>query len=336
MKDALSVTRVSIIGDGGWGTALGISLVRAGHKVRIWGPFPDYIERIRRERENTFYLPGVALPETISWTADRDEAADAEAVVLAVPSRYCRPVFASFSGKLPGTASVVSVIKGLDKDTGKRITETAAEILGHRPVAALSGPSLASEVARGAPTAVVVASGDPGLSRFMQGLFLSRSFRVYTSDDVAGVELGGVLKNVMAVAVGASDGLGFGDNTRAALITRGLAEITRLGCALGARRETFAGLSGAGDLIVTCTSRLSRNRAVGERIGRGETVADIVKGMKQVAEGISNCETALNLARKLNVRTPIIEQVNAIVREGKDPGKAVHSLMTRSARPELD
>ncbi len=328
---------MSVIGDGGWGTALGLTLVRAGHKVRIWGPFPDYIERIRRERKNHFYLPDVALPETIQWTSDRDEAmAGADVVVLAVPSGYCRAVFESFTGKIPETSSVVSVIKGLDKDTHKRITSVAADILGHSPIAALSGPSLAIEVAREAPTAVVIASEDAALSRFLQGVFMSPWFRVYTSDDVIGVELGGTLKNVIAVAVGASDGLGFGDNTRAALITRGLAEITRIGCALGARRDTFSGLSGAGDLIVTCTSRWSRNRAVGERIGRGESIADILGGMKQVAEGVSNCGTVRDLTRKLGVRAPIIEEVCAIIHDGKDPGEAVQSLMTRSARPERD
>lgn len=337
MKDQLRAKQVAILGDGGWGTALGLSLLQSGHQVRIWGPFPDYIKRIRTERENPLYLPGISLPENLVWTADRDEAvAGADVVVLAVPSKYCRTVFESFAGKLPPKCSVVSVSKGLDKDTHQRITEIAGGIMGHKPVAALSGPSHATEVARGVPTAVVIASENVALTNLLQGVFMTPRFRVYTSDDVIGVELGGALKNVVAVAVGASDGLGFGDNTRAALITRGLAEITRLGCALGARPETFSGLSGAGDLIVTCTSRWSRNRAVGERLGQGESIEHIVSSMKQVAEGISNCEIARALIREKSVRAPIIEEVYALVHEGKDPNKAVQSLMTRIARPERD
>lgn len=329
--------QVAILGDGGWGTALGLSLVQAGHRVSIWGAFPEYIERIRRERENPLYLPGIQLPESIEWTADGGEAvSNAQAIVLAVPSRHCRAVFEKFAGKLPAKSVLVSATKGLDKETHRRMTEIAGDVLQHHPVAALSGPSHAMEVARGMPTAVVIAGRDAAGVHFLQRLFMSRNFRVYTSDDVIGVELGGALKNVIAIAVGAAGGLGFGDNTRAALITRGLAEITRLGCAMGARRETFSGLSGTGDLIVTCTSNWSRNRAVGERLGRGEPLNHIVDSMKQVAEGISNAETAMAMAREMSIRTPIIAEVHAIVHDGKPPAKAVQSLLTRSARPERD
>lgn len=326
---------VAIIGDGGWGTALAVHLARAGHRVRVWGPFPDVIEQIRTTNENRDYLPGVALLPAITWTHDRNAAVEAaDTVVLAVPTRYFRDVVGGFKGLIPPGARIVSVAKGLQADTGRRMTETARETLGCGPVAALSGPSHAEEVAREIPTAVTVAAEDAQLCDDLQAVFSSRRFRVYTSDDVVGVELGGALKNVIAVAVGVCDGLGFGDNTRAALITRGLAEITRLGVALGARPLTFAGLSGMGDLIVTCTSRHSRNRGVGERIGRGESVADILGGMKQVAEGIVNCKAAHELARATGVDVPITGEVDRIVHHGKTPRDAVDDLLSRDSKPE--
>lgn len=329
------MNKIAILGDGGWGTTLAMSLLQKGHQVRVWGAFPDYIEHIRTKRENPLYLPGVPLPDNIFWTADRDEAVDkADVAVLAIPSKYCRRTFESFAGKLPPNCSVISVSKGLDKDTHQRMTEIAGDILGHQPIAALSGPSLAPEVARGMPTAVVIACEDLQRANLMQTIFMTPRFRVYTSNDVIGVELGGTLKNVIAIGVGASDGLGFGDNTRAALITRGLAEITRLGCALGARPETFAGLSGMGDLVATCTSQWSRNRSVGERLGRGEPLEQILNSMKQVAEGVSNCEIARALAREKEIRAPIIKEVYALVHEGKNPKMAVQELMTRTARLE--
>ena len=256
--------RIAILGDGGWGTALGLLLIKHGAGVRLWGPFPKYIERLRRERENKLFLPGVPLPETLHWTADRDEAvAGAEVVILASPSKYYRSVLELFAGRLPADCALLSVSKGLDAATRRRLTEVAGEVVGHQPVAVLSGPSHAEEVARGMPTAVVIACADHSRAHALQKIMTSPQFRVYTSEDVVGVELGGALKNIMAIASGVSDGLGFGDNTRAALMTRGLAEMTRLGVALGARPETFAGLSGLGDLIVTCTSRWSRNHLVG-------------------------------------------------------------------------
>lgn len=326
--------RVAVIGDGGWGTALAALLAERGCRVSVWGCFPDNIARIRAEGENRLFLPGVKLPPGIEWTADRERAvAGAGLAVLAVPTKHFSEVCRSFAGLLPGDCRLVSVAKGLERGTHRRMTEVAADILG-RPAAALSGPSHAEEVARRIPTAVVVAARDQAFAARLQSLFSGDSFRVYTSDDTVGVELGGALKNVVAVAVGISDGLGFGDNTRAALITRGLAEITRLGCALGAQRATFAGLSGAGDLIVTCTSRLSRNRGVGERIGRGETPDAIMADMKQAVEGVWNCLSASELARSHGVAVPITDEVCAVVHEGKRPRDAVAALMSRDVRPE--
>lgn len=329
--------RITILGDGGWGTALGLLLVKQGHAVRLWGPFPEYIERLRHEHENKLFLPGVPLPETMHLTADRDEAVDgAEVVILASPSKFYRSVLESFVGRLPSACALLSVSKGLDTATRRRLTEVAGEVLGHASVAVLSGPSHAEEVARGVPTAVVIACADQSRAHALQKIITSPLFRVYTSEDVIGVELGGAFKNIMALAAGVSDGLGFGDNTRAALMTRGLAEMTRLGVALGARPQTFAGLSGLGDLIVTCTSRLSRNHMVGERLGRGETLDQIVGSMSQVAEGVTTCGIAYALAHERGVRTPITDEVHAMLHDGRSPAQAVETLMTRDARQERD
>ena len=328
---------IAILGDGGWGTALAILLHQNGHAVRVWSAFPDYAEKLNREHVNPLYLPDVKIPDSIRFTADRAEAvARADLAVLAIPTKFFRSALEPFAPFLPGACTLVSVSKGLDPGGRCRMTEVAAGIFPNHPVAALSGPSHAEEVARGLPTAVVIAIQDAALAGKLQHVFMGPRFRVYTSEDVPGVEYGGAFKNVIAIAVGAADGLGFGDNTRAALITRGLAEITRLGCRLGARPETFAGLSGMGDLIVTCTSRLSRNRNVGERLGRGEAAETIVGGMKQVAEGVSNCGLVCDLARKMKVRVPIAEEVFALVHKHKNPLQAVQNLMTRDARPETD
>ncbi len=328
---------VSIIGDGGWGTALALVLARKGLAVRVWGPFPEYLGLIRQRGENVKFLPGVPLPAELGWTADRAAAVDGtDVVVLAVPSKYFRATLQPFAPLVPRKALVVSVTKGLDQTTGHRMTQVAEEILGRGPIAALSGPSHAGEVARGIPTAVTIACADHARAVTLQKDLSHDAFRVYTSDDVAGVELGGALKNVMALAAGVCDGLGFGDNAKAALITRGLAEMTRLGCALGAQRATFAGLSGLGDLVVTCTSRHSRNRAVGERLGRGEGLAGILQSMEQVAEGVWTCVIARDLARRNDLRVPITEEVCAVIAEGKNPRLAVQSLLSRELRPEQD
>jgi len=327
--------RVTVVGDGGWGTALALVLHGNGHDVTVWGPFEDAIEKVSASRENNSYLPGIPLPEGIIWTADHRQAArECEIAVLAVPTRYYRRVLDSFAGMFPDDCRYVSVAKGLDQTSHERMTVVARSILKSDYVAALSGLSHAEEVARGIPTAVVMASEDHAVSQELQQVFASSLFRVYSSDDVIGVELGGALKNVIAIAVGMADGLGFGDNTRAALITRGLAEMTRLGLALGAKPATFAGLSGMGDLIVTCTSQHSRNRGVGERIGRGEPVADIMGGFKQAVEGVWNCAAAAELAAALCVDVPVTREVYGIVHQDKSPQEAVRDLLERDLRAE--
>jgi glycerol-3-phosphate dehydrogenase (NAD(P)+) len=326
---------VAIIGDGGWGTALGILLARGGHQVTMWSHDAAYLQQMKDTRINPKFLPGIPLPE--NWNYQTDPAAavhDAEAVVLAVPSKFFRATLERFAGLIPPRVPVVSVAKGLDQQSHQRMTVVAEQALRHQPVAALSGPSLADEVARATPTAVTIACADHDVAVKLQHLFNGPTFRVYTSDDVTGVEIGGALKNVIAIAAGISDGLGYGDNTKAALVTRGLAEIIRLGIALGARRETFAGLSGVGDLMVTCNSRLSRNRGVGERLGRGEKMSDILATMQQVAEGVWTCRAARNLAREVGIELPITDQVFAVCHEEKNPRRTVIELMSRDPKPE--
>ncbi len=325
---------IAVIGDGGWGTALALVAARNGHKVSVWTPFQENADMFTKNKENTTYLPGIPIPDQIEWTTDRNVVADASLSIIAVPSQYYRPVMTTFHGIIPASASIVSVSKGLERETQKRLSQIAEETLGIPHVAALSGPSHAEEVARDIPTAVTTACEDPAISESVQRLLSGKSFRIYTSDDKPGVELGGALKNVIAIAVGVSDGMGFGDNTRAALITRGLVEITRLGTALGAQTQTFSGLSGMGDLIVTCTSQHSRNRSVGERIGKGEKIEDILSGTKQVAEGVWNSVSAQQSARSLNVAVPITDEVCAMLEDGKSPAESVTSLLARDTRSE--
>jgi glycerol-3-phosphate dehydrogenase (NAD(P)+) len=322
-----------VIGNGGWGTALGMTLAGNGHQVSIWGPFKEEIEAIRTAGENSVYLPGVIVPNAIEWTADPADIKEAELIVLVVPSRFFRATLETFKPYLPENALIVSATKGLDETTHQRMSEVARDVLG-RDVAILSGPSHAEEVARGVPTAVTIAGTDFQCLEGIQAAFTGKTFRVYTTDDVIGVELGGTLKNIIAVAAGILDGIGLGDNSKAALMTRGLAEISRLGTALGAKPETFSGLSGIGDLIVTCASRHSRNRAVGERLGKGESLADIMGSMKQVAEGVWNAKAARDLAAEHGIDVPITEEVCQIVEDGKDPRQALTDLMTRNPKAE--
>ncbi len=325
----------AVIGDGGWGTALAMILQQNGHAVTVWGPFSENIEKANETHHNETFLPGIELPPEIRWTTDPEEAVrDANVVVLATPTQYFRDVAMKFHGLITQGMDVVSVAKGLDRDTHNTMTGLAGELLGIAPVAALTGPSHAEEVARGIPTAVVIASEDESQAVRLQQRFSNDHFRAYTTTDVLGVQLGGALKNVIAIAVGISVGLGLGDNTRAALITRGLAEITRLGIRMGCHPETFAGLSGMGDLIVTCSSSHSRNRAVGERLGGGESIDEILGSMKQVAEGVWNCSNACALAKKQGVELPISEEVYGILQGDKSPVEAVHDLMCRTLKPE--
>ncbi|NQT94287.1 MAG: NAD(P)-dependent glycerol-3-phosphate dehydrogenase [Lentisphaerae bacterium] len=327
--------RICVIGDGGWGTALSIVLASNGHRVSVWGPFPETLSGIVSAAENIKYLPGVPLPSGIAWEPDPGTAVeDAELAVLAVPTKFLRSVAERFVDVLPDECRLLTVAKGLDRDTGKRMTQVAEEILGRGPVACLSGPSHAEEVARHLPTAVVAACSDVAFADDIQQIFTADWFRLYTSDDTAGVELGGALKNIVAISAGVSDGMGFGDNAKAALITRGLGEISRLGEALGARLATFAGLSGMGDLVVTCTSPHSRNRAVGEKIGRGESLEQILDSTELAVEGVWNCAIARDLAHEHDVDVPITEEVYSLLYEGKAPADALRSLMTRDTRPE--
>lgn len=327
--------KIAVIGDGGWGTALALLLHSYGHSVTIWGPFEAYVQEIRTTGENTRFLPGVKIPETLTWTSDPAEAvAGAEVMVLAVPSKFYADVCARFVGLVPQDLLTVSVTKGLCENTHCRMSELAVDTLGLTRVVVLSGPSHAEEVARKIPTAIVAAATDAAAAQAVQALFSGPSFRVYTSSDPLGVEIGGAVKNVIAVAVGASDGLGFGDNTRAALITRGLAEITRFGTALGARPETFSGLSGVGDLIVTCTSTHSRNHTVGERLGRGESIEAILGSMKMVAEGVWNAKVIHTLAQKHGVEMPITDVVYGLCYGKLAVRDAVHALLSRAFKAE--
>ena len=327
---------VTVIGTGGWGTALAVLLRGNGHQVVLWGRLPEEVAPILGTRENKAFLPGVKVPVDITVTLDaRSALRETELVVLAVPSHGMRPICKQIAEFLPSKATVVHVAKGIENETGARMSEVITEVLWREDCVALSGPSHAEEVARGIPTAVVVASRDPGKAALAQQVFMNERFRVYTHDDVAGVELGGALKNVIAIAAGVCDGIGFGDNTKAALCTRGLAEMARLGVALGARRETFFGLSGIGDLIVTAFGRHSRNRGVGERLGKGESADQIVAGMQMVAEGVKTAKSALQLAQRQLVDVPITCEVYAILYEGKPPKDAVRDLMAREAKPEF-
>jgi len=327
--------KIAIIGDGGWGTAIGILLDSYGHAVTMWCPFEENRELILSKGENIRFLPGIKLPRTMQWVTDPAEVVEgAECFVLASPSKYLGDVCKRFAGLIPADAFVISLAKGICETSYKRMSETAQSILGLESISVLSGPSHAEEVARGVPTAVTAASTCEVAAKKTQELFTGPLFRVYTSSDPIGVELGGAVKNVIAIAVGASDGLGFGDNTRAALITRGLAEVTRFGIAMGAKPETFAGLSGVGDLIVTCTSTHSRNHSVGERLGRGESIEDILGSMKMVAEGVWNAKIIHLLGRRNGVEMPIVDVVYGLCYEGGSPLEAVRSLMSREMKSE--
>jgi glycerol-3-phosphate dehydrogenase (NAD(P)+) len=329
--------KITVIGTGGWGTALAVLLQGNGHCVTLWGRLKEEVEPILTARENTAFLPGVKIPAAITVTLDTAAALNgAELVVLAVPSHGMRPICRQIQAFLPRPALLVHVAKGIENETGARMSAVIAQELAHPDVVVLSGPSHAEEVARGVPTAVVVASSDHAVAVRAQEIFMNERFRIYTHDDVIGVELGGAMKNVIAIAAGACDGIGFGDNTKAALCTRGLAEMARLGTALGAQPETFFGLSGIGDLIVTAFSRHSRNRGFGERLGRGETAANILAGMQMVAEGVRTAKSVWQLAQVTGVDLPITREVHAIIYDGKAPRQAVRDLMTRDAKPEFD
>jgi len=328
------MSRVAILGAGSWGTTLAVHLASGGHQVQLWGRNAAELAQVDRERENRKFLPGIKLPERVKVRSELDAAlSKADFIVFVVPSQATGEVAARVRSEgargLPVLAS-----KGLELGTLRRLSEVVADALGASDPVVLTGPSHAEEVSREVPTSVVAAAHDEARARAVQELFSTDRLRVYTNDDVAGCEYGAALKNVIAIAAGVCDGLGFGDNTKGALLTRGLAEISRVGMEMGGRRETFFGLTGLGDLIATAMSRHSRNRHVGECVGRGQSLEATLSGMVMVAEGVHTTRAAHDLARKRSLELPIVEQVHGMLFEGRRPAEALRALMTRDLKRE--
>ena len=327
--------RVAVIGDGGWGTTLAILLKRQGFKVSLWGAFADYLKVLAKRRRNPKFLPGVKIPREISFCPDiRQAIKEACLVVLAVPSHFLRGVLSRIEKSGLSNSLVLSAVKGIENQTLMRPSQIIEDVFGKLNIAVLSGPTISFEVARGLPTTCVVAAGDMALAQEAQRALISERFRVYTASDIIGVELGGALKNVIAIACGISDGLGFGANTKAAILSRGLVEIARLGTALGARKETFFGLSGLGDLVTTCISSHGRNRWLGEQIGKGKNPQAVLAKMQMVAEGARTARSAFMLAQKHNVEMPITGEIFAVLYKDKSPRAAVRDLMLREKKAE--
>ncbi|MFQ5897948.1 MAG: NAD(P)H-dependent glycerol-3-phosphate dehydrogenase [Candidatus Methylomirabilia bacterium] len=328
---------VAVVGAGSWGTALTLHLTRVGLSPRLWVREPDLVALMRVRRENPWYLPGFDLPKSLCATTEFGEVLDGvEFALLAVPSHAFASVVASAKPVLASGLPIVSATKGLDPAGARRMSEILGDLVPASPVAVLSGPTFAREVALGHPTAAVIAASDSALAVDLQQRLSSREFRLYTNGDVVGVELGGALKNIMAIATGLSDGLGLGENARAALVTRGLAEITRVGVAHGASPLTFSGLAGLGDLVLTCTGTLSRNRALGLALAAGRSLAEVQAETRMVAEGVRTTASALELARRTAVTLPICQEVNAVLFHGKSPQAALATLLEREVRPEED
>jgi glycerol-3-phosphate dehydrogenase (NAD(P)+) len=333
-----SVQKALVIGDGGWGTTLALVLANNGIETVLWSAFPEQAERLNRERCNERFLPGVPFPDALQVDADPFHAAEgAELVVSVVPTQYLRQVALRFEDALPGALPLVTASKGLEIETFKTPGQILTQVLGDRSISVLTGPSHAEEVARGLPASVVVGCDDEEHGKLVQGAFSCESFRVYTHGDAYGAELAGALKNVIAIAAGMCDGLELGDNAKSALMTRGIVEMARFGKSRGAEVSTFFGLAGIGDLITTCTSKHSRNRGVGERLGRGQTVEQILEEMDMVAEGVWTTKALFGPESALgSVTMPIAEQVHAVLFEGKDPRTVVTDLMTREPATEMD
>ena len=329
--------RCAVVGAGAWGTALADLLACNGHEVRLWVLEPGVMTAINERRENPVFLPGMRLAQSLRATQDHRTALEgAELIVYATPSQYLREIARSGAAHVSPSAVLVVASKGIEQKTLALMSDVVGEEATGRPVVAISGPSFAVEVAAHQPTAIVAASADARAARHTQDAMSNATFRVYTHDDLVGVELGGALKNVMAVATGIVEGLGLGNNSRAALITRGLAEMTRLGVSLGARASTFAGLAGIGDLVLTCTGALSRNRAVGVAIGQGQTLEEALEGKPTVAEGVITTKSALALAQREDVEMPIVTTVYRILFEGHSAKRAIPELMARGLRAEQD
>ncbi len=327
---------VAVIGAGSMGIAMAILLSKNGNNVTVWSPMDDEISMLKANREHVTRLPGVKIPDSVEFTSDIESAAkNRDVVVLAVPSQTTRQNCKTLSRIIPKETVVVTCSKGIEDSSCKLLSEIMCEELPNNDIAVLSGPSHAEEIARDIPTTVVAASEKIQVAQFLQDLFMTPNFRVYTNTDVVGVELGGALKNIIALCAGISDGLGYGDNTKAALMTRGITEISRLGVAMGGNADTFSGLTGVGDLIVTCTSMHSRNRRAGILIGKGKSVQDALEEVNMVVEGVATTKPAYELAKKLGVSMPITNEAYSILFEGKDPKSAVGDLMTRDKKTEM-
>lgn len=327
--------KISVIGSGSWGTAAAILLAKHNYDVWLWSWQQAETDRLEKDRENKEFLPGIKFPDNINCTHDMKEAVkNAALVVTVVPSPATRSTAKALSPYIPKGQPMVNLSKGLEDSTLLRLSEVYAEEIPQARIAVMSGPSHAEEVSKGLPTTNVVASDDPELSEFVQNIFMDQTFRVYTGDDMIGVELGGALKNVIALCAGICDGLGYGDNTKAALITRGLAEISRLGIKMGAKAQTFSGLSGIGDLIVTCTSMHSRNRRAGILLGKGKNLEDTLNEIHMVVEGVNAAKSAFLLSQKYDVTMPIVTEANKILYENKNPKEAVFDLMSRNKTNE--
>jgi len=329
--------KITVLGDGGWGTTLAILLAKKGQDVTLWSAFKENIVSLAKKRVNQKFLPGITLPGSVHLTANLSSAvSSADLIILAIPSQFIHKILRRIKSlNIPKGTVFLSVIKGIEVTTLMRISEIIHQEIGKNiKLAVLSGPTIAAEVARNIPTAAVISSKDIRAARFLQQLFTTDRFRVYTNSDVIGTELGGSLKNIIAIACGISDGLNFGTNTKAALLSRGLVEMARLGVAMGARKETFSGITGLGDLVTTCVSPYSRNRFVGEQIGKGKKLKSILSKMDMVAEGVATTKSGYFLSKKYNIYMPITEQVYAILYKNKNPLKAVEDLMTRERKKE--
>jgi glycerol-3-phosphate dehydrogenase (NAD(P)+) len=331
----VSFRNTAIIGAGGWGTALAVLWAKRGNAITLWGHNPERIAALRETRENSEYLPGVKIPDAIHVTSDIAHCSGADLIVFVTPSVVLRSVAKRLqAANLNAAAVLLSGTKGIEHGSGMRMTEVLHETFPDHTVAVLSGPNLAAEISRNLPTAAVLGCRNHQCAEELQSYLGSERFRIYSSDETIGIELGGALKNVFAIAAGAGDGFGLGDNSKAALVTRSLAELVRLGTAMGGNPRTFYGLSGAGDLIATCFSQLSRNRRVGERLGRGETLEQISASTHMVAEGIPTAKSAFECARKLQIETPIVDQIYSVVHEGKRPDQAMQELLGRDQKAE--
>ncbi len=337
MTSKLFIKKIAVIGNGGWGTTLAILLHKKGYEVTLWGADSSYVEYLKEKKENIKFLKGIPIPSGICITSDvSSNLRDTQLVVSATPTPYLRSVLTKFKDIFAHEVPIVSVTKGIENETLMTPSEIIANVLGKQPTSLLLGPSHAEEVARGLPTTIVASSKDVNLARVVQGVFTTDRFRVYTNPDMTGVELGAAMKNVIAIAAGICDGLKFGDNSKAALISRGLVEISRLGIAMGAQRSTFSGLTGLGDLITTCISPYGRNRRVGEQIGKGKKLQEILEEMEQIAEGVWTTKSVVALSRKFNVEMPITNEIYAVLFANKNPLEAVSNLMMRAPKSEME